>query len=224
VTTYHPTMRRVLLVFLVALAGASVALASGGDPKKETNAADQARARAMLLRKADLSAGFHTERNGLGLGTGPSCPALDESGLTITGEATSPGFAFGFVFVSSQSQVYKSVADASTSWRQGVSAAGVSCLRVELRREFSSNGLKLVSLRRQAFPQVAQRTAAYRIVLSGPTQAGTVDFVFDIVGLMYSRAQASVFVGSAIHPDSKAEELRLAHLLSGRMAKAMRGT
>jgi len=217
-------MRLVLLaILLVVLFSASVAHATGGDPKKQINAADQTRARAIVLRKADLLGSFHTERNGLGASTSMNCPALDESDLTVTGEVRSPGFAFGLVFVASQSQIYKSLGDARTSWRRFVSAAGSSCLRDELRKEFTSNGLKLVSLHRTTFPRVAQKTASYRIVLSGPTQAGTVDFVFDIVGLMDSRAQASIFIGSALRPQSRAEEVRLARLVSGRMAKVMRG-
>src|SRR5438046_2472717 len=95
------------------------------------------------------------------------------------------------------------------------------------RRSRSTRPLRLAPARsgsaRPTSPRVAQKAASYRIVRSGPTQAGTVDFVFDIVGLMDSRAQASIFIGSALRPQSRAEEVRLARLVSGRMAKVMRG-
>jgi hypothetical protein len=48
-------MRGLAVVALVdGLFGSGVALGAGGEPKKQLNPADQARARAMLLKKADL--------------------------------------------------------------------------------------------------------------------------------------------------------------------------
>ena len=97
----------------------AAALAAKGDPRKQINAADQARAKTMLLRSSDLP-GFRASRTGSNE-SHPYCGALDESDLTLTGEAESPSFSSAPVFVSSDSSVYESAGDASASWRRGPS-------------------------------------------------------------------------------------------------------
>lgn len=216
--------RRLLAVVLaVALVvGIGDALAARGDPQKELTPADNARARAMLLRKTDLGPGYTAS---VDKSPDPDfyCKALDESRLTLTGEAESPDFERGLVFISSSAQVYESVADATVSWKQGTSAAGERCARDLLRREFAKQGVRLVSMRRLAFPNVSTRTVAYRVVLSGESQSVTVKVVIDLVVLMHSRAQVPLFFGSALVPVPRADQLRLARLTASRMAKAMRG-
>lgn len=206
----------------VLIAGVGDALATHGDPQKELTAADNARAQAMLLRKTDLGPGF---KGSVDNSEDPDlyCKALDESRLTLTGEAESPDFARGFVFISSLAQVYESVEDATVSWKQGTSAAGERCARDLLRREFAKEGVRLVSMRRIAFPSFSSRSVAYRIELSGVSQSITVKVTMDLVVLMHSRAQVALNFGSALAPVPRTEELRLARLTASRMAKAMRG-
>jgi hypothetical protein len=79
-----------------------------------------------------------------------------------------------------------------------------------------------VSLRRTAFPRAAQRTVSYRVRLSADTPRGPVEVFVDIVALMHGRAHASLIVGVPLAPPQRAEELRLARLVAGRMATAMR--
>jgi len=82
----------------------------------------------MLLRKSDFSPAFAA-----GPASGGAsdfyCAALDESDLTLTGEAESPSFAGGFEFLASTAYVYKSRADSDASWKRGTSAAGQKCIR-----------------------------------------------------------------------------------------------
>ena len=210
----------VVLALAFALVGSGAALAARGDPQEKINPADQARARAMLLRKADLGLSFQAQPSG-GANSNLECPALDESDLTLTGKAESSTFTGSFTFASSEAQIYESVADANASWRRGTSAAGTACLRDGLRREFAKEGLKLVSLRKIAFPRIAQKSAAYRIALAGQSQSVTVRVILDVIVLMHLRAQVGVFIGSLV-PPNKDDELRLGRLTAGRMAKAMR--
>ena len=83
--------------------------------------------------------------------------------------------------------------------------------------------IDLISFSKLDFPRVSERSIAYRVTLSATTAQGTVPLFIDIVGLLRLRAQAFVFVGSALIPPQRPEELRLARLVAGRMATAMRG-
>ena len=209
-----------LLVFLAASASA---LATHQDPQKRFTKADNARARAMLVKRADLPAGFQPQLSS-GVDPHTDCAAsVGEADLTLTGDAEGPQLALGLLFVSSAAQVYKSVADASASWRRATSAAGTRCATELLRREFAKQGVDLVSLRKVAFPRISERSLAYRVTLSATTAQGKVPVYVDLVAMTRSRAQATVIVGSALVPPQKAEELRLARIVAGRMATAMRG-
>jgi hypothetical protein len=217
-------MRRpAILVALVALVATGTAAANHLDPQKRIRPADQKRAKAMLVRKADVGRGF-TVLQTSGADAHLTCPALDESDLTITGEAESPQLTGGIMFVASASQVYESVGDANTSWRRGTRSAGTACLREELRNEFARQSGRLQSFQEIAFPRVAQRTAAYRVVVVGESQGVTVRVVIDLVVLMHSRAQVVLYVGSALTAPTKTEEVRLARTIAKRMAAAMRGS
>jgi len=212
----------VTLLALALVAGAGEALATHGDPEKKLTPADNGRAKAMLLRKSDLGPDFKASKDN---SEDPDlyCKALDESDLTLTGDAESPEFERTVVFVSSYAQVYGSVADANASWKRGTSAAGERCARDVLRREFAKDGITLVSMRRVAFPRVVERTVAYRVQLTAKAQGTTVKLVMDVVVLMHSRAHAGLFFGSGFVPVPRAAELQLARVVASRMTTAMRG-
>ncbi len=207
----------------VFFALAANALATHQEPQERLTKADNARARAMLVKRTDLPAGFQPQFSS---GADPhiDCAAsVSEADLTLTGDAEGPQLALGVSFVSSAAQVYGSVTDASASWRRAISAAGTRCATELLRREFAKQGVDLVSLRKVAFPRVSERSVAYRVTLSATTAQGKVPVYVDLVAMMRSRAQATVVVGSALIPPQKAEELRLARIVAGRMSTAMRG-
>lgn len=210
--------RLVACLLLVLLVGAGSALAARGDPQERITPADQVRAKAMLLRPADM-AGFTSSP------TGPAppsayCKALDESDLTLTGEAESPDFTAGTALVSSLSQVYSSRTQSDASWRRGTSAAGERCARDVLRAELARGGARLESYRRISFPRLAERSVAYRAVLS----AQGVRAVLDVAFMKQGRAQAAVVFASALVPFDRVAEIRLARVVAGRMARAMRGS
>jgi hypothetical protein len=212
---------RIGLVLVVALALAGTALADHLDPQKRIVAADQARARAMLLRQADVP-GFQRQPSS---GSDPhlTCTGLDESDLTVTGDAEAPSWALSVVFITSSSTVYATRADAATSWRRGTSSTGMRCLREELSRQFAMRGTRVISLRRVPFPALAQRSAAYRLTLQGMAQGQTVNAYVDFVVLMQGRGVAGLVVGSALVQPDRPAEVRLARTIAGRMTKAMRG-
>jgi hypothetical protein len=215
-------MRRLLtLAFVLALVLAGAALAARGDPQKRITPADQARAKAMLLRPSDLP-GYQVLPPAADTG-GFYCPALDASSLTLTGEATGRRFAIDFVIAASSAEVWESMADARAAWTKATNAAGVACARTVLRREFAKQGARLDSLREVPFSRVAQRTVAYRVVFTSRTPQGDVPVHLELVALMHSRAHVTLAMSSALVPPSRAAMLRLARTTAKRMAKAMRG-
>lgn len=210
-------MRRLVGVLAVAaLAGSVAALAGRGDPQERFTRADQARAKSMLLRQKDMPAGFRSLP-----ASGPDsdfyCKALDESDLTLTGEAEGI-LTRGSVGIFTVAQVYVSLADTNASWRRGTSKAGEKCLGAALRRELLVSGVRDVVVRRFPFPRVAERSVAYRVV--GLAQG--VPAFFDFVVMQRSRAQVALFMTSALQPVLKPEQVRLARIVAGRMATAMR--
>jgi hypothetical protein len=213
-------MRRiVVLALLAALVGASATFAAGGDPQKAITPADQARAKSMLLRAADFNAAFTARPAPSGGGDDFDCAPLDESDLTLTGEATSPSFTATAEYVRSTSYVYKSRSDSNASWTRGTSTAGVECLRAGLRGQLQGTGVRFVSFKKLSLPKRGQRSAAFRAIA---TQQGLRVYL-DVVALQVERAQAAVIYVSALSPPPQGELRRLTGLAAKRAEKAMRG-
>jgi hypothetical protein len=209
---------RIALVLALVLVLTGSALAARGDPQERIRPADQARARSVLVRAADMNAAFTP----IPTAVNPNeryCAALDESDLTVTGQANSPSFTSSAEFVASRAYVYESRADASASWRRGTSSAGQSCLRQLMRSQLLGTSVKLVSFKRLPFLAVAPRTAAFRVVAS---REG-IRLYLDLIALQHGRAQVSIVYGTVIAAPPRSEEVRLATLVARRMAKAMRG-
>ena len=212
-------MRPALAAVLLVLAVAGAALAANGDPQRRITPADQARAKAMVLRASDFSAAYTSHPASSG-GDGFYCAAIDESDLTLTGSATSPSFTATAEFVVSRADVYESRADSNASWSRGTSAAGQECLRVGIRRQLQGTAVRLVSFKRLAFPKRGQRSVAYRAVAS---QQGLRIYV-DVVAIQVARAQVSVLYVSGLSPPPQDELRRLTGVVATRAAKAMRGS
>jgi len=211
-------VRQALLIASVAvLLGAGVAAAGRYDPQRTLRPADQARARAMLLRQEDLGAGFARQPGGSVVTMPIGCKALDESDLTLTGEAGSHMWLKSSMFVFSATRVYASAADANASWRRQTSSAGLRCATTATKNLLG--GKASVALAPYSFPRLAPRTAAYRATLASSRGHKAYE---DVIALQYSRGQAFFVVGSAGGQAARALELRLARIVAARQARAMR--
>ena len=212
-------MKLVAVVVLLTLAVAGTALAGRGDPRERFTRADQARARAMLLRQSDFSVAF-VSRASSNADDDFYCAAIDESDLTLTGKANSPNFTAQTEYVTSTGYVYASRADSNASWRRGASTAGEQCLRIGIRAELQGGGAaRLVSFKRLAFPRRGDRSIAYRAVAS---EQGIRVYI-DVVAMQVGRAQAAVIYGSALAPPPAGELKRVTGVVATRARKAMRG-
>jgi len=198
---------------------AGLASASHLDPKRAITPADQARARAMQLRASDLVGAYQPLAGGR---THVTCKGLDQSDLTVTGEAKLKNWLLAPTFVNSGAVVFASVRDAEASWSRQVGPAGLRCALQESRRAAARTGGTVRSIRRVPFPRLAPKTASYRVLAAlgpqGPLLAN------QVVALQRARAQAYFSVTTlADAPMPQSELVRLARLVAGRMAKAMRG-
>jgi hypothetical protein len=202
------------LLSLFVLAGS--ASAARGDPQRELRAADQARAKSVILRRSDFNPGYVVRPT-----VRPTnrfyCAALDESDLTITGEAWSPSFNAGTESVTSFAVVYASRSDADASWKRGTSAAGLRCLRTGVERDLQPP-LRLVSFRPRAFPRQAARSFALRAVV----QSRGIRVYVDTVVLQAGRIQIGLSYSSALAPPPEGELRRLAGRLAARAEKESR--
>jgi hypothetical protein len=216
---YDRSVRRALAaLLLVALGSTGVALAARGDPQKRLTPADQARAKAMLVRRPDLPAGYHVARQSSPGGV--YCAAVDESDLVLTGEARS-GFARTPVAVASAAEIYRTVGNANAAWRRSTGSGGRKCLEQELRRELASVGVRRIHTAAPfALRPLAQRMYVFRIAGS----AKGIPVVFDLVALQQGRAEAVLLFASALQPVARAEQARLAGTVATRMKTAMRGS
>ena len=169
--------RRIAFVFTAgaALATAAAVLAGDGKEQIKFNAADQAAARAVVLRRADLgSSGWEGGRAKPDLSTGPTCPNYHPkvSDLVLTGAARTDFRRTGFDF-DSQVGVLKTRRMVALDWRRSVVAPGVvPCLRRTFANELGSNA-RVVSLAKLPFPHLSTYTALFRAVISVRAQGKT---------------------------------------------------
>jgi hypothetical protein len=216
----------ILLSGLLLVACASVALGARGKPKRAITPVDQARAKAMLVRRTDLASGV-TTRPAPKDEPDVYCAALDESDLTVTGHAQSPYFDFAVQGVrvrsiSSGADVYSTLAQANASWRRGTSAAGQRCLQRQTARVLAPSGITATSFTRTSFPRVASKTVRFRLTASVTAPTGeTVPLFYDLVFLQHSRAQVGIAFFSVLVPFSLRDEVALARVVADRQRRAM---
>ncbi len=218
---------RTILVVLVSLMAAQAAWAADGEPKKALTPNGKAMAQSIVLKRADLSAAFTPRpRSDNDLPDGARCDALSEADLTITGEAQSPDFQLTqpglYVTVGSTANVYRTLEDAGASWRRGTSAKTTTCF-ADIIRLSAPKGqkIKIVSSKRLAFPKVAPKTAAFRVIatliVSGNRR---VRAYVDAILLQDGRIQSGVVFTSLGRPVGTTDQLGLAAVVAARMAKA----
>ena len=223
---------RTLAVFLVAaLLAPAVAGAADGEPRKALTKDDQATARSVVVKRGDLGQGFTAvarDKNE-GLPKGARCGPLDESDLTVTGDAASPDFRLAqqtaFVTVGSTAQVYRTLQEANASWGRGTTTQTTTCLS-DIVRLSAAPGQKIavLSAKRVRFPSLSPKTTAYRLVLTINIGAQRVRAYVDAVVLQHGRVQAGILFTSLGSPVDQAQRVALASVVAARLAKATRPT
>ena len=179
-------MTRRLLAARAALVLAGAALADPLDPKVAYNAADQARAKATLLRKSDLGGAWadRSTREPSSL-KAPICPQLrpDFSKLTITGHAESVfDNGNGGVQIVSDVEVWKTVAQADRHMDALLKPALARCIRYSFLKSPGGSKLLLFPVKEQKLAKLGDVSVGYRAPvgykIGGKTLLVTSDFLF----------------------------------------------
>jgi hypothetical protein len=214
--------------FVVGVAAVVVALFAVGivvaaNPDKERisfTAAGRAQAKAEVVRRADLGAGW---RGGLKKpdlsSTMPDCSYRPkQSDLVLIGAAESTWQKQLFE-VDSETQVLRTPTMVRLDWQRTVLAPQVQpCLRKGLAKSLGSHA-KLVSFSRVAFPHVARYVRAYRVVADVKTTAGALPVEIDVVVLEAGRSEVTLTLTglAAAKAALHSEDVRLARLLVHRL-------
>lgn len=223
-------MRRLIVVLVVLLlAVPALALASHTDPKRQINAGDQRKATSILLKRPDFNTGWTKVPNSPDDDEHMSCPGYnpDESDLILTGDAESSfGYSDRLHSVFSTANIYKTRAQALASWTRGVKPAAPGCFAKLMKQAIGADGTPTTIVRRGwiAFPKLAPRTAAMRVVLkvtfTSEGQTTTVPLTITLVGLGNGRGDAGLMT-MAFGTDFAMSDVRgFAKLLAQRLAAA----
>jgi hypothetical protein len=218
-----------LIATTAVLAAATLTLALGGlaaraDKEQiHLTAADQASARATVLKKADLGT-IGTWTGGSvkpDLGSTPPCASFQpkQSDLVLTGAAETkfkqPGIEFD-----SEAQVLRTAQMVKLDWQRTAIAPGLlPCLRTVLAKN-SGPTTTIVSVRRIAFPHLSQYTTAIRVILDvkvGSSPVPVRAFV-DVVFVGHGRTEISLTTTALMVNDkvTRAAEARLALIMAAR--------
>jgi hypothetical protein len=217
----QPMLARLAIVLALAATLAGVALAANPhDPQKRFTSADQALARALLVKRADLpGAGWKSQRS-----TGDStCNSFnpDESKLVETGEQNSPEFTRVGGFVSSTAAVFKTSRDAQTGWNLEVKPKILDCLSEGLNQGTPSGAtIRIVSKGKLAYPHLAQRTTAFFVRLAFNVQGIKFNADLRVVCLGKGRANLALMTlspGSPLMPLPAGLDRKLATKLAQRL-------
>jgi len=211
------------LVAVVTSAVASSALQSG-IPNRERvrlNRADQAAARAAVLRRGDLGSGWTGGARKAPPPSTVTCPDYQpkQSDLVRTGAAEARFQHTGLV-LQTDAQVLKTRRMVARDWQRSVAdPRSVDCLRHMLSKQLPSNE-RLVSFGRRAFPRLAKYSSAYRMLVRVHAQGRTVLVVVDLVVVGRSRTELTLTMSApaAARKALPAAEVRVARALLARLS------
>jgi hypothetical protein len=207
---------------VVALAGllAAVALGANGDPQKKIKPADQARARAIALSRADFGPGWKATRSST-TSSDPRCSYYnpDQSDLVENGHYDSPDFTRpDNSFVSSTVGIFQTSGQARTAYRRLVTPLFSRCLgEIFVKAVQKPNTAKVLSTGRRPFPSYGDRSDAYRVAASFKTPSITVPVIIDVVLINRGRANAGLILVGIGRPLAAGLERTLAGKVAARM-------
>lgn len=217
--------RRLAAVLLVALALPALAWAGVRDPQERFTAADQAKAKAMLLTRGDLLSGWKKAP--------PSpddedvtCAAFDPdlSDLVLTADQEVEfEHAQASASVYSYASLFKTPAQASTAWSRVMKPALTRCLSQVIRDAVGPKvKVTFSKLARVPFPKLAPRVYALEVncTISSAETGKSMAISMDVVQLGRGRAEVSLMT-IAVGKGIPNEDVRvLARVLAKRLAAA----
>jgi hypothetical protein len=172
----------------VVLATAVSAAAGGGEREQvKLNAADQAAAKATMIRRGDLRpAGSWVGRSITPDHQAPSCPNFHpkQSDLVVTGSAETywsrPGRA-----VVSVADVLKTARMVQLDWQRAGTKAAVAC-------SLTDGGATNVVVSKVTFPDIAPIAGAFRAFYDVTQGGRTLRFVSEFAAIAHGRSELSL--------------------------------
>jgi hypothetical protein len=176
-------MKTLLISVLAAVVLAPSAVAAG-EPTPHHTPLGQATALSVLLKKADLGKGWKAAPPSKAA-TSSVCAGerSNQSDLTETGYGESSDFSFGqSEQVSQWARVFKSSAQADSSYMRTVTIALVDCLAKELEAaSYKKSTIKVTGQYRLQFPKLTPNAAGFRVVAHAKTPDAQFNVYADIL-------------------------------------------
>ena len=200
----------------------SVLLAAGtaaGPAMRHTSAGTKA-AQASLLKSSDFTKGWSgTASPQTGVHLSCSGHSVNGAGVVETGAAASPNFSYGSTgpFVSENTSVYATSAEANTYWQRAVTPQLVTCVSGVLRA-LAARGISVTITSQGKLPMTTSlsHTAAYRAI--GTVGKNKLTYYVDVIVLGEGKALTSLAIISIQNPTSAKVEKALATLVASRLS------
>jgi hypothetical protein len=206
---------------LAAAVVVPVALGSDGEPQKRLTKADQAKARAIALRRSDFPARWVAKPNTNASQDNPRCSNYnpDQSDLIETGDVDSPDFtrADGS-FVSSSVGVFKTAAMAKTSYARVARPQLASCIGELFTKGAAPATVELLHVGAMPFRRLGDRSNAYRLTANVILQGMTIPVAIDIAAFNRGRVDVAMIFLGIRHPLPTSLEQSLAAKVAARAA------
>jgi hypothetical protein len=206
----------VLIGALLALAVAGAAQAN----QIRLNRADQAVARATVVRKADLGgSGWSggTKRPDLSSGSGCVAYHPKDSDLGTTGAAET-SFTNGPLTFDSEVTLLRTATMVGADWHRSVRPAALDCLKQLLARELGAKA-KIISAARTSISPIARYTANFRVVFDLTAAGQRVRIFVDVLLVGKGRAELTLTTVApyVARAQVQAAEVRLVRLVAARL-------
>ena len=210
------SVRVVACVIGLGLVVVQAALAADTQPIR-FNAADQAAAKAVTVKAADLHPVWKGGARKPDLTPDPEC-SYKRSDLVLTGAAKSE-FTMQGASITSESNVLQTPAMVAAEWgRSFGSSSYMACARKFVMNSDEPK-VKFVSFKKIAFPKLAQYSTRYRMVADYGDAGSSVRLLVDVVMLGRGRTEISLIlrVPYANRAAADLAERQLAKLLVSRI-------
>ena len=181
------------------------------------NAADQAAAKAVLVKANDLGTGWQGGAKKPDLTPDADC-TFKRSDLVLTGAAKSE-FKTQGASITTESNILQTPAMVAAEWRRSFgSSTYMACARKVVMNSNNAS-TKFVSFKKVAFPKVAPYSTRYRMVADYANAGNSVRMLVDVVVLGRGRTEISLIVTTPYADRAGADvvERKLAKLLVNRI-------
>jgi hypothetical protein len=202
-------IRRALLATVAALVVTGVALADPLDPKVKIVKADQAHARAAVLKRSDLGMGWINHSGGDPSLKAPICPSLrpNYSKMVLTGHAESVfDIGNGGITVTSDVEIWKTERQATQHMNALLKPALPTCIRYSVFKTVgTSETITLLKTKARKLGKFADVGVSYRVPIAIKQDKQTVVVNSDFILMRKGRAEIYINV---IAPSTDEAQLR----------------